>query len=77
MEGIGEKNIDWFIEQSRASHTLLQSAAEYLRKSASEVFFLTDGDGLRSLGHGAEEMPDVACRFVILMSNGAVLARIR
>jgi hypothetical protein len=77
MEKTGDKNIDWFVEQSRATHTSLSSAADDLRKSTSELFFLTDPEGFGSLGHEAEDMLSFLRRFPQLTSNRAVLARIR
>lgn len=76
MEKTGDKNIDWFVEQSRATHTRLSSAAEDLRKSASELFFLTDPEGFGSLGHEAEDMSSFVRRFPQLTGKRAVLARI-
>jgi hypothetical protein len=76
MEKTGDKNIDWFVDQSRATHTRLSSAAEDLRKSASELFFLTDPEGFGSLGYEAEDMSSFVRRFPQLTSNRAVLARI-
>jgi hypothetical protein len=76
MEKTNEENIDWFIDQSQATHTHLGSAAKALRKSTSELFFLTDSEGFSSLGPKAYDMWRFVSRFHQLKSEGAILARI-
>jgi hypothetical protein len=49
------ERLDWLIAQSQSDHTALRAAADELRAQASELFFLTDGDGADSLGISSKE----------------------
>jgi hypothetical protein len=70
------KTLDWLIAQSRSSGTELKAASATLRQSASELYFLTDGEGLRSLGDSAQQMWRYTGRFDHLASQRVILARV-
>jgi hypothetical protein len=69
--------LHWLVTQSRASTTALGSAAEQLRQSASEVYFITDDDGARSLGYSANRMWAYADKLAHLRKLGAVLLSVK
>ena len=49
------ERLDWLIAQAQSDHTALRAASDELRAQASELFFLTDGDGANSLGFSSKE----------------------
>lgn len=61
--------IDWLACQAASASTELGAAAETLRGDASEVYFLTDEDGVRTLGLRAQRMFEFMERFEELHSR--------
>jgi pilus assembly protein TadC len=53
LEVADVKRVDFFIAQSSASGTNLGTSIQSLSETASTLYFLTDADGLRSLGDAA------------------------
>lgn len=73
LEKADINRLDWFIEQSRASATALGAPAEQLRQSASDVYFLTDYDGARTLGNSTMRMRAYVQKFALLRKLGLLL----
>jgi hypothetical protein len=70
------QRIDFFIAQSNASGTNLETSIQSLSEIASTLYFLTDADGLRSLGDAAVEMQQYMTGFPELRGRGVTLARV-
>ena len=68
--------IPFFVSQSVSSGTELKSSASSLSATASALFFLTDREGLRSLGSSAVEMRQYLFGFPSLIKRELTLARI-
>jgi len=76
LEVADVQRIDFFIAQSSASGTNLGTSIQSLSETASTLYFLTDADGLRSLGDAAVEMQQYMSGFHELRSRGVTLARV-
>lgn len=76
LEVANVQRIDFFIAESSASGTNLETSIQSLSGTASTVYFLTDADGLRSLGDDAVEMQEYMTGFPELRCRGITLARV-
>jgi len=70
------ERIDWLVQQSVSGSTRLCAAAVALMSEASDVYFLTDQDGVRSLGRSAQNMFEFVERFEKLYTRHAKVLRI-
>jgi hypothetical protein len=65
------EQIDWLVEQSVSGSTELGAAADALRGPACEVYFLTDEEGVRTLGQRGHRVLEFMERFEELGSRQA------
>ncbi len=76
LEEADSRRIDWLVDKAGSASTDLGPAAKTLSSKASEVYFVTDDDGVRSLAGSAQIMFEFVERFAKLPSRHLKVVRV-